>query len=232
LYRDSVVVYINPVGQQSDITYCFSPDHSTLYTYSATNGRRGVVSSQTIGSADTQDFIYGYETNSNLLKTTQSFTNYNFSSKSAAGIQQVTNTYQTNRDALLTKSNTRASHNSIISAVNYTVNNIGQRTNATRSGVATNSTTWGYDALGQVSYTLCIGPYGSKVYVYGVGWFVVEDFGSGAKNKPSFMDLWLNVASIDVARLLTTEKGKACCFKKGDKIPDDLKKAGAGETWK
>ncbi len=145
----------------SDTASVLITDHSTLYTYSATNGRLGVVSSQTIGSADTQDFIYGYETNSNLLKTTQSFTNNNFSSKSGTGIQQVTNTYQTNRDALLTKSNTRGNDDSIISSVNYTVNNIGQRTNATRSGVATNSTTRGYDALGQVSYTegqlVCIG---------------------------------------------------------------------------
>jgi RHS repeat-associated protein len=51
----------------------------------------------------------------------------------------------------LTKTNTRASDNDItISSIGYTVNPIGQRTNATRSGAATNSTTWTYDALGQL----------------------------------------------------------------------------------
>ncbi len=128
-----------------------APEQTVTYRYNENNGRLGAVSSQTIGSADTQDFIYGYEPNSNLLKTTQSFTNYNFSSNSGTGIHQVTNTFETNRDVLLTKANTRASNNTVISAVNYTVNNIGQRTNATRSGAATNSTTWGYDSLGQVT---------------------------------------------------------------------------------
>jgi RHS repeat-associated protein len=51
----------------------------------------------------------------------------------------------------LTKANQRATDNSVISSIGYTVNNIGQRTNATRSGSATNTTAWGYDALGQVT---------------------------------------------------------------------------------
>jgi RHS repeat-associated protein len=50
----------------------------------------------------------------------------------------------------LTKANTRANDESTISSIGYTVNNLGQRTSATRSGAATNSTAWGYDALGQV----------------------------------------------------------------------------------
>jgi RHS repeat-associated protein len=127
-----------------------TPEQTVTYRYNATNGRLGAVSAQIIGSTDTHDFIYGYENNSNLLKTTQSFTNYNFSTNTGTGIHQVSNTFEANRDVLLTKANTRASDDSTISSIGYTVNNIGQRTNATRSGAATNSTAWGYDALGQL----------------------------------------------------------------------------------
>ncbi|MEN9974822.1 MAG: hypothetical protein RLZZ282_828, partial [Verrucomicrobiota bacterium] len=62
----------------------------------------------------------------------------------------VTNTFEANRDALLTKANRRNSDASDISSIGYTVNAIGQRTHATRTGAATNSTDWGYDSLGQV----------------------------------------------------------------------------------
>ena len=125
-------------------------EQNVTYRYSATNGRLGAVSAQTIGSTDTQDFIYGYETNSNLLKTIQSYTNYNFSTNTGTGIHQVTNSFESNRNDLLTKANTRASDDSVISNIGYTVNSIGQRSNATRSGAATNSTAWTYDALGQL----------------------------------------------------------------------------------
>jgi YD repeat-containing protein len=60
-------------------------------------------------------------------------------------------TYEDHRNVLLTKANTRASDSDItISSIGYTVNPISQRTNASRSGAATNSTTWAYDALGQL----------------------------------------------------------------------------------
>ena len=62
----------------------------------------------------------------------------------------VTNTWEANRDVLLTKGNSRNIDASDISSIGYTVNAIGQRTNATRSGAATNSTAWAYDNLGQL----------------------------------------------------------------------------------
>ena len=65
-------------------------------------------------------------------------------------VHTVTNTFEANRDALLTKANRRNSDASDISSIGYTVNAIGQRTHATRTGAATNSTDWGYDSLGQV----------------------------------------------------------------------------------
>jgi hypothetical protein len=63
----------------------------------------------------------------------------------------VTNNYETTRDVLSTKVNSRVSDGSAISSIDYTVNALGQRTNATRSGAATNSSAWSYDALGQVA---------------------------------------------------------------------------------
>lgn len=128
-----------------------TPEQTVTYRYNSTSGRMGAVSAQTIGSTDTHDFLYGYENNSNLVKTSQSFTNYNFSTNTGTGIHQVTNTFESNRDVLSSKVNSRASDNSTLSSIGYTVNSIGQRTNATRSGATTNSTTWGYDSLGQIT---------------------------------------------------------------------------------
>ena len=62
----------------------------------------------------------------------------------------VTNAWASDRDVLLTKANTRNTDASDIASIGYTVNALGQRTNATRSGAATNSTAWAYDALGQL----------------------------------------------------------------------------------
>jgi RHS repeat-associated protein len=107
-------------------------EQNVTYGYSSTNGRFGSVSD------GTNAFTYGYTVNSNLIATVQ------------GPAHQVTNAYETTRDVLLTKSNTRVSDSSVISSIGYTVNNIGQRTNATRSGAATNSTAWAYDSLGQV----------------------------------------------------------------------------------
>jgi RHS repeat-associated protein len=116
-------------------------EQTVTYTYNPTNGRFATVTGVTspaTGSPASAGFTYGYTANSNLIATV------------TGPAHQVTNTFEANRDVLLTKANTRANDNSTISNISYIVNNIGQRTNATRSGAATNSTTWAYDALGQV----------------------------------------------------------------------------------
>ncbi len=68
----------------------------------------------------------------------------------------VYNTWEPDRDILKTKSNVHGSlvAGSVISAYDYTVNNVGQRTNVSTSGSAftgVSGWTWGYDALGQVT---------------------------------------------------------------------------------
>jgi RHS repeat-associated protein len=84
-------------------------------------------------------FNYNYIPNSNLISTVTS------------PAHTVTNDYEPNRNILLTKSNTKASDNTVISSVNYIVNTFGQRTKRTTSDTATSVVTdWTYDALGQV----------------------------------------------------------------------------------
>ena len=103
------------------------------YAYDPATGRLASVADAS------SSFAYGYVDHSqNLL---QSIT---------GPVHTVTNTFEANRDALLTKANRRNSDASDISSIGYTVNAIGQRTHATRTGAATNSTDWGYDSLGQV----------------------------------------------------------------------------------
>ena len=111
----------------------------TTYRYSATNGRFGAVTSNPIGAGytTTHDFLYGYETNSNLLKTTQSFTNYNFTTNSGTAIHQATRIHESTRDALDTITSINSSTSAVISGSDYAVNEIGQRTGITRSGSAT-----------------------------------------------------------------------------------------------
>jgi RHS repeat-associated protein len=70
--------------------------------------------------------------------------------QAGTALHEVTHGYDPHRDVLLTRTNTRSSDGATISGIGYTVNTIGQRTHATRSGAATHSTAWGYDALGQV----------------------------------------------------------------------------------
>jgi hypothetical protein len=84
------------------------------------------------------------------LRTYQSFTGYDPATQAGTALHEVTHGYDPHRDVLLTKTNTRSSDGATISGIGYTVNTIGQRTHATRSGAATHSTAWGYDALGQV----------------------------------------------------------------------------------
>ena len=103
------------------------------YAYDATTGRLATVADAS------SSFSYGYVDNSQGLLHTVT-----------GPVHTVTNTWEANRDVILTKGNSRNIDASDISSIGYTVNAIGQRTNATRSGAATNSTAWAYDNLGQL----------------------------------------------------------------------------------
>jgi len=107
-------------------------DNQATYGYNTATGRLETVSN------GTYTFTHSYLAGSNLLQTV------------TGPVHTVTNTFEANRDALLTKANTRNTDASDIASIGYTVNALGQRTNATRSGAATNSTAWAYDALGQL----------------------------------------------------------------------------------
>jgi RHS repeat-associated protein len=109
------------------------------YDYNATFGRLAKVFRLSSATTTAEEFGYGYTAQSNLIASV------------AGPAHTVTNSFEANRDVLLTKLNQRANDHAVISSISYTVNNIGQRTTATRSGSATNSTAWGYDALGQVT---------------------------------------------------------------------------------
>jgi len=107
---------------------------------SATDGRL-----TTLGGGDASSspsFTYGYLPNSNLIQTI---------TPTAGAVQDVTNTYESNRNVLASKQNKVGT--SILSQYDYTVNAIGQRTGVTTTGTAfpaTPSWLWGYDSLGQV----------------------------------------------------------------------------------
>ena len=115
-----------------------APDATTseniaIYGYNSATGRL-----ETVGN-NLNSFTYGFVSSSfDLLETV------------TGPAHTVTNTYEDHRDVLLTKANTRATDASVVSSIGYNVNKIGQRTKATRSGAATNSTDWGYDSLGQL----------------------------------------------------------------------------------
>lgn len=85
-------------------------------------------------------FTYGYLANSSLIET-------------VTGPQhEVTNTWETTRDALDLKENKVGS--TTVSSYDYSVNAIGQRTGVAQSGSAfasSRSVDWGYDFLGQVA---------------------------------------------------------------------------------
>jgi len=68
-------------------------------------------------------------------------------------VHQVANTWEANREVLDTKTNSLLT-GSVISSCDYSVNNVGQRTQVATSGsafAAASGWTWGYDALGQVT---------------------------------------------------------------------------------
>jgi RHS repeat-associated protein len=108
--------------------------------YSPTNGRLATLSGGALQAPSLSTFNYNYTANSNLLATV------------TGPAHTVTNDYDPDRNVLLTKSNTKATDNTVISSVNYIVNTLGQRTKRTTSDAATSVVTdWTYDTLGQVT---------------------------------------------------------------------------------
>ena len=108
-------------------------------------------------------FTYGYETNSSLIKTV---TRPGLLETQPA--LRVTNTWDPARDVLLTKANELVSGETTtdVSSITYTVNSIGQRTHATRTGAATNGTEWAYDTLGQLETADDTNPAADRAYQY------------------------------------------------------------------
>ncbi len=109
----------------------------------ATLGRLAIVTSQAINNQPSTT-NYAYDPARPGLLTQLSGPAHN-----------VYNTWEPDRDILKTKTNVHGSlvAGSVISAYDYTVNNVGQRTNVATSGSAFTGVagwTWGYDALGQV----------------------------------------------------------------------------------
>jgi RHS repeat-associated protein len=109
-------------------------DNAVTYNFD-TAGRLGNVTSPA-GS-----FTYAYQSNSmDLINTV------------TGPAHIVANTWDSTRDVLTRKENKVGA--SIISAYDYTVNPLGQRTNVANTGTAfasSRSTAWGYDSLGQVT---------------------------------------------------------------------------------
>jgi RHS repeat-associated protein len=86
-------------------------------------------------------FTYGYQTNSMRLLHTVT-----------GPAHTVTNTWEATRDVLTQKGNKVGT--TVISAYDYSVNPLGQRTEVAKTGSAfasNRSIAWGYDALGQVT---------------------------------------------------------------------------------
>jgi hypothetical protein len=144
--------------QGTDITSTLEAE--TTYRYSATNGRFGAITSNPVGAGytTTHDFIYGYEANSNLLKTTESFLNYDFApTPSGTAIHMTNRIYEPTRNVLesITNSDTNSSTTDPISASEYSVNAIGQRESVARSGSGTAtpasaSATYTYNERGEL----------------------------------------------------------------------------------
>lgn len=128
----------------------------TTYHYSSTYGRLAGIKSNPIGAgySTSHDFTYGYQTDSNLVKTTNSFLNYDFTTNtSTAAIHQATRTYEADRDVLDMIASMNSTTNAVISSSDYTVNDIGQRSGIARSGTASPgsaSATYGYNNRGEL----------------------------------------------------------------------------------
>ena len=123
--------------------------HLADYTYD-TAGRLSTVADAASGT-----FTYGYKYSQTLASDPRVGATAGAKQDSmpytvTSPVHTVTNTFEARRDVLLTKAHTKISNSAEISTIGYTVNSLGQRTNATRSGAATNDTIWDYDNLGQV----------------------------------------------------------------------------------
>ena len=112
-------------------------EHATSYGYDAVGRLAGVHTAATYSA--TPDFSYAYLANSGSLLETVT-----------GPAHTVTNTYETNRNVLTNKEN-KAGVN-IRSNFAYTVNDLGQRDDISRSGTAfasANTETWNYNAVGE-----------------------------------------------------------------------------------
>ncbi|WP_129589686.1 RHS repeat domain-containing protein [Rubritalea profundi] len=112
-------------------------EHATSYGYDAVGRLAGLHTAATYSA--TPDFSYAYLANSGSLLETVT-----------GPAHTVTNTYETNRNVLTNKEN-KAGVN-IRSNFAYTVNDLGQRDDVSRSGTAftsANTETWNYNAVGE-----------------------------------------------------------------------------------
>jgi RHS repeat-associated protein len=113
-------------------------ENSATYTYGSTDGRLASV-----GRGDTpvpQSFNYSYLPNSNLLSTV------------TGPAHSVTNTWESTRNVLASKVNSKLD-TTVISSYTYIVNHLGQRTGVSTAGTAfaaSGSIDWGYNNKGEV----------------------------------------------------------------------------------
>jgi RHS repeat-associated protein len=120
--------YVRPTGWTLNST-----EHSVAYDYRANDSRLNAV------TGNSQTHTYGYEANTyGLIKTITS------------PAHTVTNTYEADRNVLTKKENKNGATD--LATVNYTVNDINQRTAATHSGTNNNGAAtraFGYNATGE-----------------------------------------------------------------------------------
>lgn len=113
------------------------------YHYSTTHGGLLGISAAGVPNLSGKSYAWEYTRmagNASLIDTV------------SGPVHLVDNTWDTTRDVMLSKANTTVVNGGTVdvSTIAYTVNAIGQREAASRSGSATNSTVWHYDPLGPV----------------------------------------------------------------------------------
>lgn len=128
----SVDGFLRPTGWTLNGT-----EHSAAYEYRTDDSRLNKV------TGNGQSHTYGYESSAyGLVKTVTS------------PAHTVTNTYEADRNVLTKKENKNGATD--LATVNYTVNDIGQRTASTHSGTSNNGATtraFGYNATGEAVST-------------------------------------------------------------------------------
>ena len=145
-------------------------DQETTYQYDQTGRLSKILGLASQGLAS-PEFTYGYEPNSNLLKTV------------TGPAHTVTNSYDPTRDVLLNKENKAGT--TIVSNYAYNVNAIGQRTDVSQSGTAfatARDIAWGYDPLGQVTKADSTIPGLDRAYAYDL---IGNRISGGGLNPPS-----------------------------------------------